>query len=83
MGNQKLNYGPDNCNMSFDEDGTLVIRLDPNADLGDSATAKSRIVAKTQGNRPLAVPGTNRQISVGLKVFATKPKSERPKTSKT
>lgn len=79
MAKEKMDFGPDNCEIGFEDSGAVIIRFDPNADLGDSVTKKSRIVATTRGNKAFGIPGTSRQVHVGLKVFCPKPKSERPK----
>lgn len=81
MAKEKLDFGPDNCEVTCEEGGAVCVRFDPNADLGDSVTKKSRIVATTRGNRAFGVPGSSRQVYIGLKVFCTKPKVERPKTA--
>ena len=80
MANEKLDFGPDNCEVTSEESGAVCVRFDPNVSLEESKTGKSHIVSTTRGNKAFGVPGTGRQIHVGVKVFCTKPKAERPKT---
>jgi len=78
MAKTGLDFGPDNCEVSFEETGAVCIRFDPNTDLEDSKTGKSRIVSSTRGNKAFGVPGTSRQVHIGVKVFCMKPKDQRP-----
>ena len=58
-----------NVNMVIENDGkTLTIKVDVTQEFGPSKSGKTIIVASTEGNQTMAVPGRD-PVVVGLNVY--------------
>ena len=58
-----------NVNMVIENDGkTLTIKVDVTQEFGPSKSGKTIIVASTEGNQTVAVPGHD-PVVVGLNIY--------------